>query len=81
MQAKVITIGNAAGYREMELTVEIMENGKPRRVKLCFNADDSTYIVCAFLRAQALAWNNHVPLDAEPHEKARPRWVPLYGSM
>lgn len=36
MQAKVLTIGNAPGYRDMELTVEILENGKLRRIKLCF---------------------------------------------
>ena len=81
MQAKVMTIGNAPGYRDMELTVEIVENGKPRRIKLCFNAEDSTYIVRELLRAQALAWHSHIPLDAEPHEKTRPRWVPLHGSI
>ena len=42
MQAKVITIGSAPGYRDMQITVETVENGKPRRMKLCFNADDST---------------------------------------
>lgn len=79
MQAKVITIGNAPGYRDMELTVEVVENDRPHRMRLCFNADDSTYIVREFLRAQSLAWNNHVPLDAEAHEKTRPLWMPLFG--
>lgn len=58
-----------------------MDNGKTRRIELCFNAGDSTYIVCEFLRAQALAWNGHIPFDAELHEKTRPQWVPLLRSI
>lgn len=81
MQAKVVTIANAPGYRDMDITVEVIENGKPHRIRVSFSAEDSTYLASELLRVQALAWNNHVPLDAQPHEKTRPRWIPEYGSF
>jgi hypothetical protein len=84
IQAKVITYGNAPGYRDFSVTIEITDpwnGGRTRQIELALSADDSTSICRAMLRTQSLAWHRDRPLDALPHEQKRPTWIPIWGTV
>lgn len=72
---KIITTAFAPGYRDCTITVEITDNGKPRRLQLILDRQESTDLAGELARMQSLAWHGHRPLDARDHETTRPVWV------
>lgn len=78
MQAKLITYGNAPGYRDASITVEVIDGGKRRQLELALSAEATESLCREWLRNHALAWHEHRPLDAQPNEQRRPTWVPVW---
>lgn len=76
MQAKLVTYGNAPGYRDASITVEVVDGGKRRQLELVLSAEATETLCREFLRYHSLAWHRDTPLDAKPHEQKRPAWVP-----
>lgn len=76
MQARLITHGNAPGYRDASITVEVIDGGKRRQLELVLSAAATETLCREFLRHHSLAWHKDRPLDAKPHEQTRPNWVP-----
>ena len=79
LQAELITYGNAPGYRDASITVEIFDRCEHRRLELVLSAEATESLCREFLRNHSLAWHGHRPLDAKPHEQKRPGWVPEWS--
>ena len=75
--ARLVTYGNAPGYRDCSLTVDVVPLGKSeaRRLALHFNTDDSLDIFEHLRRVNRSAWSNDrgCPIDQREGEK-RPSW-------
>lgn len=79
MSAKLVTYGNAPGYRDVNvvLDVALVGAGKPHnshRVSLSIRPADAETIMFHILEVQRFAWKNGKPLDMQPNE-VPPRWV------
>ncbi|KQW02797.1 hypothetical protein [Rhizobacter sp. Root1221] len=82
VQAKLVTCGDAPGYRDVTLTLDCELVGDyrepvgPVRLEINLGADDSVSVMQHVRRAHAFAWRhgNRAPLDAGAGER-RPSWL------
>jgi hypothetical protein len=82
VQAKLVTCGDAPGYRDVTLTLDCELVGDyrepvgPVRLEINLGADDSVSVMQHVRRAHEFAWRhgNRAPLDAGPGEP-RPAWL------
>jgi len=81
MPATLITYGNAPGYRDASVTVEVVDGGKRRQLELVLSPEATETLCREFLRYHSLAWHRDRPLDAKPHEQTRPAWVPAWPNV
>lgn len=78
--AKLITYGDAPGYRDVTLTFDLEPIGEDRgpiiRARVRVNAKDGERIVDYIKDVHQFAWDRSTggPLDAAPDEK-RPSWI------
>jgi hypothetical protein len=73
---RLVACGDAPGYRDVSLTVEINEAGQKREVTLYLTPQDAVTIMKHVLEANRTAWATATgkPLDAVEGEQ-RPRWL------
>lgn len=80
LQGKLVTYGNAPGYRSVSLVFDIRrvgpEPGFPHRIDLSIGPKDGEVIVSHILECHRAAWDRGggLPLDVGADEK-RPRWI------
>jgi hypothetical protein len=78
--AKLVTYGDAPGYRDVSLTLDLEPIGSDRgpTIRACIrlNAADGETIARHIKGVHEFAWNRSGgrPLDAQPDEQ-RPRWI------
>lgn len=76
--AKLVTYGNAPGYRAVSLTFDVKRTGdtteQTRRLCLRINTEDGESIARHILGVHRIAWEGDGPIDAKPDER-RPRWI------
>ena len=66
---KLKTVGNAPGYREVSIEVEVDRGGSTETLELNFSKDDAYTLMSSILDAQILAWkNSEGPIDIEAGE-------------
>lgn len=75
-QAALVACGSAPGYRDAMLAFDLRSLNSQRtlRVELRLRPQDAEPIVRHLQEVHALAWNGHLPLDAQPDER-RPQWI------
>lgn len=72
---RLVTYGNAPGYRDIHLVVELNDGtGKPRTVDLYFSGEDAITIMTHVREVNEVAWNHGGPIDVKPGER-RPSWL------
>ncbi|MFN4266371.1 MAG: hypothetical protein ACK4F8_11575 [Aquabacterium sp.] len=80
LSAKLVTIGNAPGYRDVRLTFDCEVIGSDRRdvgqVRVCMsvNAEDGVTVMNHIKETHQSAWSRGRPIDARPDESA-PCWA------
>ena len=76
LNAKLVTYGNAPGYRSVNLVFDVEEIGGGAKARLDLNvsADDSVRIRAHVDDVHRLAWNGKGPIDRKDGEQ-RPKWV------
>lgn len=76
--AKLVTSGNAPGYRDVSLTFDVKRIGdtteQTRRLCLHINTEDGESIARHILGVHRFAWRNNTPIDIRNGEQ-RPRWI------
>jgi len=74
--AKLVTYGNAPGYRDVNLVfdVEDLGGGTQRRIELHVSADDAVKIRTHIDDAHRFAWQDKGPIDRKQGEQ-RPSWL------
>jgi len=78
-EARLVTTGNAPGYRDATLVFDLAVHGQsapaPLRVALRLRPEDGAVVASHIREVHALAWSSdRGPLDARPGE-TRPRWI------
>lgn len=75
LQAKLVTYGNAPGYRDMTFTFDLQRLGSAStRVRLQVPADDCASLVEHILHVHRFAWSEEGPIDRREGEM-RPSWI------
>ena len=74
LHAKLVTYGNAPGYRDVSLTFDVERFGSKNkhRFSLRVNAEDGESIARHIINVHRVAWDGSSPIDAQPSEQ-RPR--------
>jgi hypothetical protein len=76
--AKLVTVGNAPGYRSIPLYFDISALGSAKKTRVGLNIDepkDGEQIASHIADVHKTAWSRELPrLDVKPSEK-RPAWV------
>jgi hypothetical protein len=77
--AKLVTTGNAPGYRDVRLTFDLRASGDssaaPTRVQLRVSPADGEALVHEITEVHRFAWRSQRgPIDAKADEQ-RPRWI------
>ena len=82
VSAKLVTYGNAPGYRDVRLTFDCEVIGDDRQdvgqVRICMslNVEDGVTVMNHIKEVHQSAWRRGRPIDAKEYEQA-PRWVSL----
>ncbi len=71
---KLVTYGDAPGYRDISLCIEINEGDTKREVTLYFSKDNAIAIMRHVHEVNRIAWAGGKPIDAIEGEKI-PRWL------
>lgn len=80
VSAKLVTVGNAPGYRDVRLTFDCEVIGSDRQdvgqVRLCMsiNVEDGVTMMNHIRDVHQSAWSRGRPIDAKVDEHA-PRWA------
>jgi len=76
VSAKLVSSGQAPGYRDASFTLDLQRTGSERTYRLCIHvsASDSESMAQHLLDIHRLAWERGQPLDLRPGEN-RPRWI------
>lgn len=76
LHAKLVTYGNAPGYRDVSLTFDVKRFGSStkHRFALRVNAEDGESIARHIINVHRVAWDGSPPIDVQPGEQ-RPRWI------
>lgn len=76
LEAKLVTYGNAPGYRDMTFTFDLQrhDSASKQRVRLQVSAEDSASMVEGILHVHRFAWSEDGPIDKLEGER-RPRWI------
>lgn len=76
--AKLVTYGNAPGYRNVSLTFDVKRIGDKaeQTCRLCLriNTEDGESVARHILGVHRFAWEGDKPIDAKPNER-RPSWI------
>jgi len=79
LTAKLITTSDAPGYRDTQFLMELRtpRSTTPIRAWLRVSPKDGQDMACHIQRVHALAWHDSErgPLDKQPAETCRPRWI------
>ena len=75
VNAKLVTYGNAPGYRDVSLIFDMQrfESPKVHRVRLHVNTEDSLSILRHIVDVNRVAWDGGKPIDGKTEE--RPLWL------
>lgn len=76
LNAKLVTYGNAPGYRDVSLVFDVQrfESSKTYQVRLHVNAEDSISVMRHIAEVNRTAWDGGRPIDSKEDE-VRPRWL------
>jgi hypothetical protein len=78
LSAKLVTVGNAPGYRDVTVDLDLTPIGEtdapPFRTSIRIKPQDGLMIAEHILDVHRFAWRREQPLDAQPGEK-KPAWV------
>lgn len=76
LHAKLVTYGNAPGYRDVSLTFDVERFGSStkHRFALRVNTEDGVSIARHIIDVHRVAWDGSAPIDVQPGEQ-RPRWA------
>jgi hypothetical protein len=76
--ARLITSGNAPGYRDVSFTFDLKPIGNgprlPIRASIRIGPEDGEEVVREIMRVHQFAWRRDRPIDVRPEEQ-RPRWI------
>lgn len=76
--AKLVTSGSAPGYRDVNLTFDLVPMGDrpktPIRTRLYVGWEDCERVVSDIADVHRFAWRHDKPIDAKPDEQ-RPSWI------
>jgi hypothetical protein len=76
--ARLITSGNAPGYRDVSFTFDLKPIGNgprlPIRASIRLGPEDGEEVVREIMRVHQFAWRRDRPIDVKPEEQ-RPRWI------
>jgi hypothetical protein len=75
VNAKLITYGNAPGYRDVTLIFDLQrfESTKTHRVRMHVNTEDGLTILRHIIDVNRVAWDGQNPIDGKG--EVRPRWL------
>lgn len=71
---KVLTCGEAPGYRDVSITMRLVDEMGEREVTLQLSPDDAIKVMQHIRSVNELAWQEGRPLDARNGER-RPAWL------
>lgn len=76
LSAKLVSSGQAPGYRDASFAFDVQRTGSERtyRLSIHVSASDSESMAQHLLDIHRLAWERGQPLDLRPGEN-RPRWI------
>lgn len=76
VNAKLVTCGNAPGYRDASFTFDLQRPGSPTTHRVCIQvgSEDGESVMRHILSIHRFAWRNDTPIDIRNGEQ-RPRWI------
>lgn len=76
VNAKLVTYGDAPGYRDANFVLDVtpLQSSNTVRLNILLKAADTETMCRHLLEVHRFAWRNEKPIDIEPNER-KPAWI------